>query len=48
MPGNMAKGGMLDAHGAMRGMGIIWLLAVVLLVLGVAALVKYLLFGRGR
>jgi hypothetical protein len=32
--------------GMMWGMGLIWLLVVLLLVLGVAALVKYLLGGK--
>lgn len=31
----------------MFGMGLVWLLVVVVLVLGAAALVKYLLSGRG-
>ncbi len=35
--------GMMD--GMMWGMGLVWLVVVVLLVLGVAALVKYLLSG---
>jgi len=30
----------------MWGMGVVWLLIVILLVLGIAALVKYLFFGR--
>ena len=30
---------------AMWGMGLLWLLAVLVLVLGAAALVKYLFFG---
>lgn len=34
--------------GMMWGMGLSWLLAVVVLVLAVAALVKYLTSGRGR
>jgi hypothetical protein len=35
--------GTMDGMGwMMAGMGLIWLLAVVLLVLGIAALVKYL------
>ena len=33
--------------GMMAGMGLIWLLIVVVLVLGAAALVKYLRSGRG-
>jgi hypothetical protein len=32
----------------MWGMGLIWLLIIVLLALGVAALVKYLFFNRRR
>ena len=36
---------MMDMMGAMGwAMGLVWLLAVAVLVLGVAALVKYLLF----
>jgi hypothetical protein len=31
----------------MFGMGLVWLLVVVVLILGVAALIKYLLSGRG-
>ena len=31
--------------GMMWGMGLLWLLVVVVLVLGVAALIKYLFFG---
>ena len=35
--------GMMDGMGwMMAGMGLIWVLAVVLLVLGIAALLKYL------
>ncbi|MFC4172858.1 hypothetical protein ACFOYU_12400 [Microvirga sp. GCM10011540] len=35
--------GMMDGMGwMMAGMGLVWLLVVILLVLGVAALVKYL------
>ncbi|GGG52477.1 hypothetical protein GCM10010964_44540 [Caldovatus sediminis] len=37
--------GMMDG-GMMWGMGLIWLLLLVLLVLGIAALVKYLFGGR--
>jgi hypothetical protein len=33
--------------GMMWGMGLLWLLLLVLLVLGIAALVKYLSGGRG-
>lgn len=32
--------------GMMWGMGLVWLLIVVLLVLGVAALIKYLFFNK--
>ena len=32
----------------MWGMGLVWLLVVVVLVLGIAALVKYLFFGGRR
>jgi hypothetical protein len=32
----------------MTGMGLLWLLIIVVLVLGAAALVKYLLAGKGR
>ena len=32
--------------GMMAGMGLVWLLVVVVLVLAAAALVKYLFFGR--
>lgn len=44
------QGGMMEGMGglAMWGMGFIWLLVVVLLVLGIAALVKYLFRGGGR
>ena len=31
----------------MFGMGLVWLLVVVVLILGVAALIKYLFSGRG-
>lgn len=34
--------------GMMWGMGILWLLVAVLLVLGIAALIKYLFFSRRR
>lgn len=37
---------MMDMHGPMMwGMGLLWLLVLVVLVLGAAALVKYLFFG---
>ncbi|MCZ4092446.1 hypothetical protein [Sinorhizobium psoraleae] len=41
---------MMDGMGGMMmfGMGLVWLLAVVVLVLGAAALVKYLFFGGGK
>ena len=39
--------GMMDSMAwMMGGMGLVWLLIVVLLVLGVAALLKYLLGGK--
>ena len=34
--------------GMMWGMGLLWLLAVVVLALAAAALVKYLFFQKGR
>ncbi|WP_437412947.1 hypothetical protein [Sinorhizobium meliloti] len=34
--------------GMMFGMGLVWLLVVVVLVLGATALVKYLLFRNGK
>lgn len=34
--------------GMMWAMGLVWLLVVLLLLLGVAALVKYLFFSGGR
>lgn len=38
--------GMMNGMGAMMwGMGLLWLLVVALIVLGVAALAKYLFFG---
>lgn len=40
--------GMMGGGWMMLGMGIVWLLVVVLLVLGVAALAKYLFFGGRR
>jgi hypothetical protein len=39
---------MMGGGWMMLGMGVIWLLVVVLLLLGVAALAKYLFFGRPR
>ncbi len=42
----MMGGMMTEDHGLMMlGMGILWLLAVVVLLLGIAALLKYLFFG---
>jgi hypothetical protein len=40
--------GMMDGMGGMMmwGMGLVWLLATFLLVLGIAALVKYLFGGK--
>ena len=43
---DMMNGGM--GGGMMWGMGLIALLIVVVLVLGIAALAKYLFFGRDR
>ncbi|WP_281035709.1 MULTISPECIES: hypothetical protein [unclassified Mesorhizobium] len=34
--------------GMMFGMGLVWLLVVIVLVLGAAALVKYLFFSGGK
>lgn len=34
--------------GMMSGMGLVWLLVVVVLVLGAAALLKYLFFRAGK
>jgi len=40
---------MTEGGGAMMlGMGLLWLLVVVVLLLGIAALVKYLFFGGRR
>jgi hypothetical protein len=47
MFGRMADGGMWGGSGAMWGMGLGWLLLVILLILGIAALIKYLTSGRG-
>jgi len=44
MMNGMTNGGMGTM---MWGMGLLWLLAAVILVLGVAALLKYLFSGRG-
>ena len=40
---------MMDQMGGMMmwGMGLLWLLAVIVLVLAIAALLKYLFSGRG-
>lgn len=40
--------GMMDGMGGMMmwGMGLVWVLVIVLLVLGIAALVKYLFAGK--
>lgn len=40
--------GMMDGGSMMWGMGLIWLLVILVLVLGVAALVKYLFFDKRR
>lgn len=49
-PTEMGMGGqMMDCMGGMMwGMGLLWLLLVVLLGLGIAALVKYLFFSQAR
>ena len=41
---------MMEGMGGMMmfGMGLVWLLVVVVLVLGAAALVKYLFFSGGK
>jgi len=40
---------MMDGMGwMMGGMGLIWILVLVLVVLAIAALVKFLFFGGGR
>lgn len=39
-------GEMMDGGPMMWGMSLIWLLVIVLLVLGVAALIKYLFFNK--
>jgi hypothetical protein len=44
----MMDGGMMGGGPMMWGMGLIWLLVIVLLVLGVAALIKYLFFNKKR
>lgn len=40
--------GMMNGGPTMWGMGLVWLLVIVLLVLALAALVKYLFFNRKR
>jgi flagellar basal body-associated protein FliL len=40
--------GMMNGGGMMWGMGLVWLLVIVVLVLGAAALVKYLFFDSRR
>jgi len=47
-PTGMGMGGqMMDCMGGMMwGMGLVWLLVIVVLVLGVAALIKYLFGGK--
>lgn len=39
-------GGTMDGSGMMWGMGLLGLLAIAVLILAVAALVKYLFFGN--
>ena len=34
--------------GMIWGMGVVWLLVIIVLVLGIAALVKYLFFSKSR
>lgn len=38
--------GMMDGGSMMWGMGLIWLLLIALLVLAIAALIKYLFFDK--
>lgn len=40
--------GMMPGGTMMWGIGLVWLLVIVLVVLGIAALVKYLFFDRNR
>lgn len=40
--------GMMNGGSMMWGMGLVWLLVIVLLVLALAALVKYLSFNKKR
>lgn len=44
------QGGMMDGTGglAMWGMSFLWLVAIIVLALAAAALVKYLFFARRR
>ena len=44
--GGMTAGGMMGS-GMWLGMGIFWILILVLIVLGIAALLRYLFSGRG-
>jgi hypothetical protein len=45
----MYDGGMMSGMGAMMwGMGFIWLLVLVVLILGAAALAKYVFLGNHR
>ena len=39
---------MMMNSGMMWGMGVVWLLVIIVLVLGIAALVKYLFFSKSR
>ncbi len=45
---NMSDGMMESMGGMMGAVGLTWLLIIVLLVLGIAALVKYLFFTHRR
>lgn len=44
----MMEGMMEGMSGMMSGMGLVWLLVFVVLVLGAAALLKYLFFRGGK
>lgn len=45
----MQSNDMMEGMGGMMwGMGLVWLLVVLVLVLGIAALVKYLFFNSGK
>jgi len=44
----MMHDSMTDMGGMMWGMGLLWLLVFALVVLGIAALIKYLFFGPKR